>query len=227
MEKDIVYFVKDSESNEELRYSLRSLVNFPHRKVWFYGGCPAGLKPDHWVYVKQDKENKWKNVSKMLDMACANKAITNEFWLFNDDFFVMEKIETPKNYYRGDLYKRIVQLEDVYSGFTAYSKLLRDCAKELESLGTTTRDFSLHVPLKIDRNKMLSLRKLTDFHGFRSLYGNYFQIEADVMGDCKITRTNKEYTGGCYLSTEDRAFSDGIVGKQIIEKFPDPCKYEL
>lgn len=36
---DIVYFVKESESNEELRYSLRSLKNFPRRKVWFYGGC--------------------------------------------------------------------------------------------------------------------------------------------------------------------------------------------
>ena len=66
MEKDIVYFVKESESNEELRYSLRSLVNFPHRYVWFYGGCPEGLNPDFHVPVKQDKDNKWKNVSMML-----------------------------------------------------------------------------------------------------------------------------------------------------------------
>ena len=36
--KDIVYFVKDTDTNEELRYSLRSLANFPHGKVWFYGG---------------------------------------------------------------------------------------------------------------------------------------------------------------------------------------------
>ena len=115
--KDIVYFVKETKENEELRYSLRSLSNFPHGKVWFYGGCPDGLNPDFHVPVKQDKDNKWKNVSMMLDMACNNQDITKEFWLFNDDFFIMEKIEHPKNYYRGDLYKRIVQLEDVYKGF--------------------------------------------------------------------------------------------------------------
>lgn len=224
---DIVYFVKDTPDNEELRYSLRSLSNFPHRKVCFYGGCPKGLKPDHHVYVKQDKDNKWKNVSMMLDMACKNPQITKDFWLFNDDFFIMEKIKQPKNYYRGDLYKRIVQLEDVYKGFTAYSKLLRNCAKELEALGCTTKDFSLHIPIKINKEDMLSVRKLTDFEGFRSLYGNYYNIADDTMNDCKITSLDKEYKGGCYLSTDDRAFKDGIVGKQIRERFPDKCKYEL
>lgn len=223
---DIVYFVKDTESNEELRYSLRSLKNFPHRKVWFYGGCPKGLKPDCHVAVKQDKENKWKNVSMMLDMACKNPKITKDFWLFNDDFFVMEKLDKPRNYYRGDLYKRIVQLEDK-TGLTPYSQLLRDCAKECESLGLTTKDFSLHIPLKINRINMLCLRNMTDFEGFRSLYGNAYTNTKHIMNDCKITNLTKEYKGGCYLSTDERSFESGIVGKQIREKFPYKCKYEL
>ena len=105
---DIVYFVKESPVNEELRYSLRSLVNFPHRKVIFYGCCPDGLSPDVHIKVNQNCENKWLNVNKMLRLACKNKDITKDFWLFNDDFFIMEKIETPCNYYNGDLYKRIV-----------------------------------------------------------------------------------------------------------------------
>lgn len=223
---DIVYFVKDSESNEELRYSLRSLVNFPHRKVWFYGGCPKGLKPDHHVYVKQDKENKWKNVSMMLDMACRNPDITKDFWLFNDDFFVMEKIDKPKNYFRGDLYKRIVQLEDKYNGITPYSQLLRNCAKELEALGCTTKDFTLHIPFQINKLNMISLRCISKFEGFRSLYGNCYINTKLTMCDCKITSLNKTYKGGIYLSTEDNAFKDGLVGKQIREKFSDRCKYE-
>lgn len=44
---DIVYFVKDSESNEELRYSLRSLVNFPHRDVWT-NDCKIVSKEKEW-----------------------------------------------------------------------------------------------------------------------------------------------------------------------------------
>ena len=227
MEKDIVYFVKDSESNEELRYSLRSLKNFPHYKVWFYGGCPKGLKPDHWVYVKQDKDNKWQNVSMMLDMVCVNRHISKNFWLFNDDFFIMEKIDKPKNYYRGDLYKRIVQLEDK-TGITPYSQLLRDCAKECEALGIENpKDFSLHIPLKINKEKMLILRNLTDFEGFRSLYGSFCTKTKDRMNDCKITSLTKEYKEGCYLSTDERSFEYGLVGKQIREKFTDKCRYEL
>lgn len=116
--QDIVYFVKDSPTNEELRYSLRSLANFPHGRVWFYGGCPDGLKPDQHIYVKQDQDNKWQNVNMMLRMVCSNDEVSKDFWLFNDDFFVMEKVEKPTNYHNGDLYKRIVQLEDKHSGIT-------------------------------------------------------------------------------------------------------------
>ena len=162
----------------------------------------------------------------MLDLACRNNHITKDFWLFNDDFFIMEKLDKPRNYYRGDLYKRIVQLEDK-TGLTPYSQLLRDCAKECESLGFTTKDFSLHIPMKINRINMLCLRNMTDFEGFRSLYGNAYTNTKYMMNDCKITSLTKEYTAGCYLSTDERSFESGIVGKQIRTKFQDKCEYEL
>ena len=152
--------------------------------------------------------------------------LTCFFSSFNDDFFIMEKIDKPRNYYRGYLYKRIVQLEDK-TGITQYSQLLRDCVKECESLGVTTKDFSLHIPLKINRINMLCLRNMTDFEGFRSLYGNVYTNTKYKMNDCKITSLTKEHKGGCYLSTDERSFESGIVGKQIRAKFQDKCEYEL
>ena len=223
---DIVYFVKDSEENEELRYSLRTLNNFPHRKVWFYGGCPDGLKPDHHVYVEQNEENKWQNVNKMLRLACKNKKITKNFWVFNDDFFVMKPIDKPTNYYNGDLYKRIVTLEDKFGRTTPYSQLLRDVCKELESLGVTTKNYTLHVPMLINRDKALELFKISNFPGYRSLYANYFNIGGEQMSDVKITSKEKVYKDGIYLSTDDKSF-DGKVGEQIREIFHNKCKYEL
>lgn len=224
---DIVYFVKESLfPNEELRYSLRSLRNFPHAKVWFYGGCPKGLNPDYHVPVLQDKENKWQNVNMMLRMACSNDKITNKFWLFNDDFFIMEKIEHPKNYYRGDLYKRIVQLEDKYNHITPYSQMLRKTAQELVSMGLDTKDYTLHIPMLLDRAKALELFKLTDGCGFRCLYGNYSHIAKDTINDCKIVSIEKEWRGGCYLSTTEESFT-GNVGKQIRDRFPNKCQYEI
>lgn len=38
MEYDAVYILKNDIDPSELRYSLRSLENFPHGKVWFFKG---------------------------------------------------------------------------------------------------------------------------------------------------------------------------------------------
>ena len=226
MEKDIVYFVKDTESNEELRYSLRTLKNFPHRKVWFYGGCPAGLKPDKWVHIVQDKENKWENVRMMLESACKNKEVSSSFWLFNDDFFIMKKLYDPKNLYNGDLYKRIVQLEDKYERITPYSKQLREMCKELEAMGCPTRNYALHVPILIHKKKALEVLNLSDCPMFRSLYANYCNLGGVQSSDCKITSAEKTWKRGAYLSTDDDSFK-GAVGEQIRELFPDKCQYEV
>ena len=222
---DIVYFIKESANNEELRYSLRSLKNFPHNKVWIYGYCPKWVKPDHYVRVVQDQDNKWQNVNKMLRLACNNPKITDSFWLFNDDFFIMKPVKNPTNHYNGDLYKRIVRLEDNYGKITEYSQLLRDCCKELESLGCDTKNYTLHVPMLFNRKKALEVFSLTEFPGFRSLYANYFKIGGNQMRDVKITSKTKEYKDGIYLSTDERSF-DGEVGKQIRSIFPNKCKYE-
>lgn len=224
--KDIVYFIKDTPTNEELKYSLRSLVNFPHGKVWFYGGCPKDLKPDKHIYVNQDQPTKWQNVSKMLRMACENPHISADFWLFNDDFFIMEKVTNPCNYYCGDIYKRIVTLEDKFDGITPYSYELREMAKELESMGCTTKNYTLHVPILINKKKMIEVLNMTKCPMFRTIYANYAQIGGKEMVDVKITSKNKLYKGGIYLSTEDKAFNHGLVGQQIRDIFNKKCKYE-
>ena len=223
---DIVYFVKESPVNEELRYSLRSLSNIPHKQVYFYGGCPKGLKPDYHIHVTQDQENKWQNVSKMLRMACNNDKITKNFWLFNDDFFVMNKVLHPVNYFNGDLYKRIVQLEDKHGCITEYSAELRKMCEELEALGCTTKNYAVHYPMLINKNKALEVLNMTDCPMFRCIYGNYSNLRAMYANDCKIISTTKEWNGSDYLSTVDESFSKGNVGKQIRELFSEPCKYE-
>lgn len=221
---DIVYFVKESAKNEELRYSLRSLKNFPHRKVWFYGGCPEGLNPDSHIHIIQD-QNKWQNVNMMLRLACENNNISENFWLFNDDFFIMEKVDEPVNYYNEDLYKRIVTIENKFHRITPYTQLIRDVCVELESMGCETKDYTLHVPMLINKTKMLELLNITDCVGFRSLYANYYKIGGKQMRDVKIVSRTKPYKSGIYLSTDENSFK-GYVGQQIRERFPHKCKYE-
>lgn len=225
--KDIVYFVKDTSVNEELRYSLRSLKNFPHAKVWFYGGCPKGLKPDHHVKVNQDQPTKWANIFKMFKMACVNDKISKDFWLFNDDFFVMNPVKSGPDYYNGSLYKRVVTLEDTHNGVTPYSQQLRYTLQELESMGCGTLNYALHVPMKINRKKAQELVNIMAGPMIRCVYGNYFKVGGTEHTDVKIDSVSKRYKNSDYLSTNDKSFNQGIVGQQIRELFPDKCKYEI
>lgn len=223
---DIVYFVKDTKENEELRYSLRSLSNFPHKKVWFYGGCPDGLKPDYHIEVKQNKSTKWQNIFEMFKLACKNDKITKDFWLFNDDFFIMKPVKKGPNYFDGDLYKRVVTLEDTHNGFTPYSQQLRYALQELEGMGCTTFNYALHVPMLINRKKGKELTNIINGPMIRSLYGNYFNIGGKEHKDCKIDRIGKSYKDSTYLSTNDKSFNAGVVGEQIRNQFKDKCQYE-
>lgn len=222
---DIVYFVKDTETNEELRYSLRSLKNFPHNKVWFYGGCPKDLSPDHHIYVEQGQPTKWANIFKMFKLAVQNKDISSDFWLFNDDFFVMEPVEKGPNWFNGDLYKRVVTLEDKHNGITPYSQQLRYTLKELEGMGCNTVNYALHVPMLINRKKGRELSKIMDGPMIRCVYGNYFNVGGVEHSDVKIDSVDKLYKGGEYLSTNDKSFK-GAVGDQIKSIFSEKCKYE-
>ena len=224
--QDIVYFVKDTPTNEELRYSVRSLANFPHGKVWFYGGCPDGLKPDHHVYVKQDQPTKWANIFKMYKMVCNNKEISEDFWLFNDDFFIMKKVKKGPNYYEGDLYKRVVTLEDAHGGITPYSQQLRYTLQELEGMGCDTKNYALHVPMLMNREKGKELCNIISGPMIRCVYGNYFKIGGEDHRDVKIDRLDRVAKDTEYLSTNDKSFK-GMVGDQIRATFPDKCKYEL
>ena len=223
--KDIVYFVKDTDTNEELKYSLRSLVNFPHGKVWFYGGCPKDLKPDYHVKVNQDQPTKWQNIFKMFKLVCDNDNITKDFWLFNDDFFVMKPVKDGPNWFEGDLYKRVVTLEDKHNGITPYSQQLRYTLQELEGMGCTTINYALHVPMLINREKGKELSNIIDGPMIRCAYGNYFNVGGTNHKDVKIDSKTKLYKDGEYLSTNDKSFT-GEVGKQIRELFKNKCKYE-
>ncbi len=224
---DIVYFVKDTKVNEELKYSLRSLVNFPYRKVWFYGGKPDDLYPDEYIKVDQDQPTKWQNIFKMYKLVCENDDITANFWLFNDDFFVMKKVKNPCNYYDGDLYKRVVTLEDTHNDITPYSQQLRYTLQELEGMGCPTLNYALHTPMLMNRKKGLEILNIIESPMIRCAYGNYFRVGGKQHKDVKIDSLTLTYKDGNYLSTNDISFNYGEVGKQIRAKFNKKSKYEI
>lgn len=227
---DVVYFVKDSWTNEELRYSLRSIcANLNCGRVWFYGGCPGGIKPDEHVDVRQTGLTKWERVNNMIRMACLNDEISEDFYLFNDDFFVLQPTAIIPPFYHGDLRTRIAKIEKKHKGPTAYSKSLMNTVAVLEKRGFDTLNYALHIPMPVNRRKAIeTLDTFVGFPMFRSLYGNQHKIGGIDRPDVKCEAVGKPFDeNGDYLSTADDSFQRGLVGNFIRNRYPDRCRFEI
>lgn len=227
---DVVYLVKRGYRNEELRYSLRTLdKNFPHRSVWFYGGCPSGIKPDHYVHMTQNGPTKWANTGSMLRAVAENDELSDKFVLFNDDFFVMKPIREFPYYCWGTLPEQIHRIEEANRSGSAYTMRLKNTLVELLKEGNGIVNYELHVPFIFDRKKLAEMfnscpRGLAS----RTLYGNRYKVGGEELADPKLhgpahKRIPEDPT---FLSTDDRAFAFGQVGREIRKTFQKPSRFE-
>lgn len=228
---DIVYILKQDAPAEDLIYSVRSVVkNFPYRKIWFYCGCPEGIRPDNHVEFVQQGANKWDRVNNTLRAICENDDITPDFWLFNDDFYVMKKVSKLEPMVDGTLWMKANKIaRENDNRDSKYSNQLRNTARILRDRGYDRLNYALHVPMLINREK--GLKTLNEFQGypmFRSLYGNHHRIGGIITDDVKIQSVVDRPTGDeIFISTDDTSFREGAVGAYIREAFPDECKYEI
>ena len=230
---DIVYFVKESETNDELKYSLRTLDNWPHRYVWFCGGCPADLRPDKRLKIPQKGFNKWEIVRKNIRLALENEEISENFWLFNDDFFILKPFTTDAPQYDGELIDYIEAIIKKNNGSESqYTLRLRGTIEALEKVGCTMLNYEVHKPMLINKQMGLEiLNRFPNVPGFRSLYGNYYQIGGIDRRDMKIRPLiyNMEAVDNNwdFLSTSDDSFKNGEVGRYIRDKFKERSRFEI
>lgn len=229
---DIVYFCRGGD-NEELKYSLRSVEkNFPHRKVWIYGEKPEWCHPDEFVYISQERRNqntKWDRVRAMFRQVCINPEITENFVLFNDDFYVMQPIEELPPYYRCPLCEYIVRLELLHQNTPSeYSMLLRRAFQVLDGAKLPTNSYELHIPMMFNKHKLLEvLGAFPEHKATRSLYANYNRLDGVQHDDVKVYQKDMEFDRSSdYLSSEDGVFDGTEFGEFIREKFPEESKFE-
>ena len=229
---DIVYCLKEKPFHEEFRYSLRSLKNLPHKNVWLYGACPdwANLEAIKHIEVEQNKGNKWFNVSDMLEQICQNNSISEDFIWFNDDFFVLKKIDQLDYFYDRTLSARVT---DFYKlGWqkmnTSYTRRLQVASRALKWNKQSTLNYELHLPMIFNRKKLQQvIKKFPQVGAKRSLYGNCFVKNSIERNDIKIyTLEEKPKRGQDFVSTSDLSFIDGEVGKYLRRKFKEKSEYE-
>lgn len=241
---DIVYLFKQDLENdsEELRYSLRSLKNLPHDKVFIVGEKPSWVKNVEFIEVSQTG-TKYQNVMLNLLATVKNEQVSNDFTVMNDDFFIAKALPELPNLNFGEMQQVIAWYVERYpegSGYIERMKMLYDALRERGI--ETPMSYELHVPMVFNKNKYLTLRDNMQgkrlFH-YRTYYGNYYNLGGTPSKDCKIflepRHNDSDYNENplaylqnqSFLSVTGAAFRDGLPGDFVKKSFPDKSMYEL
>lgn len=224
---DIVYPVRRGNHNDELRYSLRSLVNVPHGKVILSGYIP------NWVteVVAVDRNQKgtgWRNMRENLQAALEH--CSDPFYLFNDDFYVMQPMQQIPVMHMGPFkdqiarYKRTRHMGAYWRGMVSTQLLLEEWGY------TDTLSYELHVPMPLYKDhvyRALEIGKDIEALAIRSVIGNIGNLGGIQQQDCKVMARAGvlHWDQWPFLSSnDDLPYSP--VGKYLARTFPDPSHYE-
>lgn len=228
---DIIYILKNSWKTDpaELRCSLRSLENFTAGRVYFIGGQPPGFEPDGRLKFMQEGSSRFARVMDAIRRACELDELTPDVWLFNDDFFILRPAGCPFCYDRGQIAKHARDLYQRHGFHSAYEKTLTRTQEALEARGLPTKDYTLHLPMLINRADALeAIAEAPEAVGFRNWYGNFTRQDSLTMEDVKITdlytKPGQEWT---FCSTSDGAFKSGAAGAILERKFAKPSPWEV
>lgn len=225
---DIVYILKEDINPNELRYSLRSVAeNFPHRFVWFVGGQPAGFKPDRAIIHKQTGANKWERIRSSLLRVVKEPELSESFFLFNDDFFIMQpQGEGFINFIDKTLQWRVDDLRKTFPYLNHYGRTLEKANAELKQRKATTLNFEVHMPFLMEKSKALTILQCSSPQ-MRSIYGNLNAVPYVQHDDVKVYDLEQVPEQSDYLSTSEVIFENGKVGEYIRSRFPFPSCFEV
>ena len=217
---DILYYIGSGShhNNQELRYSLRALE--AHCKdignVWVVGNKPHFLNGNAKYLWVEDSGAWWQNAF-YKTMAAIESGISEDFILFNDDFFMLEDFTAAKypHYHKGDI-------KDV--AHNKYQETIVNTKRVLQSLNKPFKHYGVHCPMRINGAKYKQLAQFYEDKNnpvsARCLYGNLFCHGKEV----KDNKGNvvKNCVTGCYSS---RDWAIDALGK-LQKLFPNKSIWE-
>lgn len=222
MLRDCIYPVKEHKTNEELRYSLRSLKNYKHRNVFL-----GGHIPDWSTMVVQcprkkqgysNHQNAFNNLRTILD----NPGLSENIVVFNDDFFILKPIdEIP-----------IFKGREV--GFSTWKAASKHTLEVMKKMGCWSgASYEQHLPFVCQKSKLINVldtikqEKPEDYGRvfWRTVYGNHYRIGGTFTQDVKVRRNVSIYPDQVFISSEDTTFEQHL--KPLLEPiFPNKSNYE-
>lgn len=238
---DVAYILGPQAEYEELRYSLRSLRFFPHRKVWI-----AGAEPPDWSvglnHMPTDElpaedrtkpGNKWwvnrkTNMRVKLLALLDSPEVSDTFLYMNDDFMLtrpwanepLPHLGTFIETHKGQIHRKQGPYVDLYHWF--------------QEQGIDPLHVSEHVPMMVDSRLAPMMREVWHIVGFpyASLWGNLTDAETVKSGSGDwVLNHHRDHSESWpdewwSLSTVSNSFHVWPVGEKVRALHPDPSPYE-
>ena len=227
---DFVYICKSGE-NEELRYSIRSVLNnFPDVRIWVVGGRP-GWYSGEYIEISQN-HNKYTNAFNNLIAICNSKEISDSFVFMNDDFFILKSFDLKDTFHGGALSNKIERYTNNIP-ISAYTRKLIATQDMLKSKNIdNSLDYELHVPMVVEKSKLLAIIKKYPSLLWRSMYGNLYSLngieikDVKVYSDPRYSKRSKEIDkDSVFVSTEDNSFKT-VHASLLKNMFFEPTRFE-
>ena len=238
IKNDIVYVLGSGSLwlNNEIRYSLRSVDKFLQNKgeVFVFGELPIFLDDKKLIHVPliDISGDKALNIRNKLVAICNNPLVSENFMLFNDDYFLRSAIDANNYpyYYKCDLYNTM------NINRTLYREHVIATINALESRELSLYNFDTHKPIIYNKKHLLEVINMYDWnikHGYimRSLYCNTVGVIGEFKLDSKINlplsakRWDEKTIGEDCFSIDDRALGAGL-NEFMRATYPDPSCYE-
>lgn len=222
---DVVYRVKQGENNPELLYSLRSLANFPHRRVWMVGHKPAWVKNVHHIEGNRHGRQKWANGWNNIELACGHPEISDPFVLVDDDMYFLEKTKTIPMLHRDSLRAQVDRTPP-----SGWKTTLASALTWLEGQGIMDpSSYEVHIPYVVHKAQMMEVFSKARDHSWpnppqwRTIDANYWKRGGVESADVKVAGPG--FTDfGQLLSTTDSTFKH--VRRELESRFPRKSRYE-
>jgi len=237
---DLVYILSDESRwlDNEIKYSLRSAEKYlkRFRKVFIIGQKPLFFN-DLVIEIpfKDIYGNKARNIQSKISRAAGDYRITNNFILFNDDYFLLKDADAMEYpfYFKNTL----PQALDANAGNYEYHSHIRYTMNALSFFDLPMLNFDSHYPILYNKAKVKKVVNKYIWNNpfgliFKSTYCNTLGIVGEFKEDCKINHPHvydnwKNVTKGLDMfSIGDRCLNKSME-QYLFHLFPKKSKYEV
>ncbi len=237
-----------------IRYCLRAIEKHTqYDRIFIVGDLPKFLKPsDSLIHIPHKRKNflnnKGYDIWDKVKTACQDERLSDDFVLFSDDCILMQDVNEFKTYKRGH------KLNFTKNESGEWERIKPDTLSIIErtkllcynywnkKLGFKPFNYDLHCPIPLNKDRVLGLSKNALYklkevraegaYLIKSSYGNYFNIDAEVLQDVKLSIESElsaflESFKGWYFSSGLFINQDGETKKVFESLFPKVSKFEV